>query len=168
MRAVPRQGYIISPITIPEIENVFNLRLTLEPYGVELATEKIDQDTIKLLDELCQVQYLIDDKDSLNTFLMANRDFHMTITKASGNDILISFCKRLHDQSLRMLYLGITLENQSMSWQHGHGEIVKAIKDRDSRKAAEVLYREITDSKKPGAQGGDQKPALAQVNLVPK
>jgi len=168
VHAFPRQGYIITPITLSEIENVFDLRLLLEPHAVRLATPKLDNDQIVALNKLCKVKYLVNDKDSVLAFLLANREFHLIISNSSGNEILAAFCERLHDQSLRMLHLGITLENQSTSWQTGHEEIMAALIARDSDKAAEVLHREIADSKKLVLKAVLKSPALAQVNLVPK
>src|SRR5882757_7422730 len=42
LRAIPRRGYMVTPITLKDIQDVFELRLMLEPAAARMAAGKVD------------------------------------------------------------------------------------------------------------------------------
>ena len=42
VRAIPRRGYLISPVTLKDIQDIFELRLMLEPRAARMAAGNID------------------------------------------------------------------------------------------------------------------------------
>jgi DNA-binding GntR family transcriptional regulator len=48
VRSLPRQGYLVVPITLSDVEELFALRLLLEPAAARLAAGRVDAE--RLLD----------------------------------------------------------------------------------------------------------------------
>ena len=42
VRAIPRRGYMVTPVTLKDIHDVFELRLMLEPAAARMAAGKVD------------------------------------------------------------------------------------------------------------------------------
>src|ERR1700754_954141 len=90
VRIVPRQGYVVTPITLKDVEEVFALRLELEPLSARLAAGKADIDLLNRLERACR-----NDDTSLGIgsrigiFMDANAAFHMAIAECSGNSRLV-------------------------------------------------------------------------------
>src|SRR5205085_4717546 len=55
----PRQGYVVAPITLGDVEELCGLRLVVEPAAVELAAAggRIDTARVVALERLCRVGY---------------------------------------------------------------------------------------------------------------
>ncbi len=51
VESVPRQGYVIVPITLKDVEEVFALRLLLEPAAARLAAGKVDAKALARIDK---------------------------------------------------------------------------------------------------------------------
>src|ERR671926_456781 len=53
VRAIPRRGYMVVPVTLQDIQDVFELRLMLEPAAARLAAGKVNTQRLKSYDEVC-------------------------------------------------------------------------------------------------------------------
>ena len=54
----PRQGYRVSDITLGDVQEVFQMRMLLEPAAAELAAERASADQLKRLSELAEESYV--------------------------------------------------------------------------------------------------------------
>src|SRR5215510_5376137 len=50
VRAIPRRGYMVSPVTVRDIHDVFELRLMLEPAAARMAAGKVDSVRLQAFD----------------------------------------------------------------------------------------------------------------------
>ena len=66
VRVVPRSGYIITPLTIRDIHEVFEFRTILEVAAVRKAAGHVETDRIRQLDKVCRVGYDPDDRKSIS------------------------------------------------------------------------------------------------------
>ena len=89
VRAIPRRGYMVTPVTLKDIQDVFELRLLLEPPAARLAAGKVDAKRLRLLDEICRAGYQSDEPKSIARFLEANKEFHVAIAQAADNARLV-------------------------------------------------------------------------------
>ena len=51
VRAIPRRGYMVMPVTLQDIHDVFELRLMLEPAAARMAAGKVNTQRLKTYDE---------------------------------------------------------------------------------------------------------------------
>jgi DNA-binding GntR family transcriptional regulator len=143
LRAIPRRGYMVTPITLKDIHDVFELRLMLEPAAAHMAAGKVDAQRLRLLDEACRHGYQSSDVTSITRFLEANKALHVAIAQATGNGRLAGMVAQLLDQMTRLLHLGLGLRNRSREMQHEHRALVKALSRGDGETAERISREEI-------------------------
>jgi DNA-binding GntR family transcriptional regulator len=145
VRAIPRRGYMVTAITLKDIQDVFELRLMLEPAAARMAAGRVNAQRLRTLDEACRTGYQPGDVKSITRFLDAIKAFHVAIAQATGNFRLASTIEQLLDEMTRLLHLGLGLRNRSQEMQHEHRTLVKALLRGDGG-TAERLARDQIES----------------------
>jgi DNA-binding GntR family transcriptional regulator len=56
VRSLPRQGYRIAAITLKDVEEVFALRVQLEPLAARLACGRVDVELLRRLEAACRIR----------------------------------------------------------------------------------------------------------------
>jgi len=143
VRAIPRRGYMVMPVTLKDIHDVFELRLMLEPAAARMAAGKIDAQRLRVLDEACRAGYQPQDAKSITRFLNANKAFHVAIAQATGNSRLAAMIEQLLDQMTRLLHLGLGLRNRSQEMQREQRALAKALARGDGGSAERISREQI-------------------------
>ena len=143
VRAIPRRGYMVMPVTLKDIHDVFELRLMLEPAAARMAAGKIDAQRLRVLDEACRAGYQPQDAKSITRFLNANKAFHVAIAQATGNSRLAAMIDQLLDQMTRLLHLGLGLRNRSQEMQREQRALAKALARGDGGSAERISREQI-------------------------
>ena len=99
--AAPRRGHLISPLTMRDVMEIYDLRLLLEPPAAEAAAGAIDPERLDSLRALVEPKVDFDDPASLERFLVANRAIHLAVATAAGNGRAARLVERLLDDSER-------------------------------------------------------------------
>jgi DNA-binding GntR family transcriptional regulator len=147
VRAIPRRGYRVTPITLKDLHDVFELRLMLEPAAARMAAGKVDAQRLRALDEVCRAGYEPGDAKSTSRFLEANKTFHVEIARAAGNARLAGAVEHLLDEMTRLLHLGLGLRNRSQEMQLEHRSLVKALARGDGATAERICREQIEASR---------------------
>jgi DNA-binding GntR family transcriptional regulator len=134
---------VVAPVSVELLEEVYTIRLALDPIAVSLTAQNASQDA---LDELAE--FLGEDVESLSTVqhLHHNRDLHRAIYSACGNSILIQTLDSLWDLSDR--YRMITLQDNTTikSAAAEHAAIVQAVVDRKAELASSLMRDHVAES----------------------
>ena len=147
VRAIPRRGYMVTPVTLKDIHDVFELRLMLEPAAARMAAGKVDAQRLRALDDVYRAGYQTNDAKSITRFLDANKAFHVAIAQATGNCRLATMIAQLLDQMTRLLHLGLGLRNRSQEMQHEHRTLVKALARGDGETAERIAREQIESAR---------------------
>jgi DNA-binding GntR family transcriptional regulator len=138
---LPRHGFVVTPITIASIRELFELRLIAEPQAAALAVGKIDPAKLRTLNR--SPQDAGSDVEQL-AFVESNRAFHREIAIATGNSRLIQLLESLADEMQRLVQIGLfgaegnDAEQRSADAQH---EALIAAFEQGDAKAAEQAAR---------------------------
>lgn len=124
--AVPRQGHRVADVTISDVEEVFDLRLSLEALAAVRACGRVDAERLRGLDAVCAA-YQPDQPASRTVFLRANREFHLAVAEASGNRRLVDFLATLLDHAERAQHIGLAHGQFGDTLTHQHAELVEAL-----------------------------------------
>jgi len=144
---IPNVGYYVRKINLQEIEDLFDLRLILELYAVEMAIGNQTPEDIRLLEELQQdhKNYSIQIYDRRKLILDAA--FHSQIAAMSRNGEIVKELRRIFEHA----YLRSPVERippvRLPIAAAQHEEIVQRIRERDVAGARESLGRHIREAK---------------------
>lgn len=134
---------IVAPLSIEMVEEVYAVRLSLDPLAASLASIKASQEDRRMvLDMALGHQPGLD----LLSHLDRNRALHRAIYSASGNGVLIDILEKLWDLSDR--YRLITLRDHAalVSAQAEHEAIARAVSEGRPDEAAELMREHTTES----------------------
>jgi DNA-binding GntR family transcriptional regulator len=141
VQPVPRHGFVVTPITIVSIRELFELRLMTEPKAAALATGKINIARLRAINS--SPQQAENDAEQL-AFVESNRAFHREIAAAAGNSRLYHLLESLADEMQRLVHLGLfgptgsEAERRSADAQH---EALLAAFEAGDAEAAENAAR---------------------------
>ncbi|SAL27389.1 GntR family transcriptional regulator [Caballeronia sordidicola] len=144
VRSVPRHGYTVVPITLKDVEEVFSLRLILEPEAARFAAGNVDGKALMRIDKAGRANKASRNHGNrIGFFLDANREFHLVIAAASGNERLARSIENLLDEMTRLVALGFTDEGDSPEIADDHRQLVDALVAGDGKLAADITRRHI-------------------------
>jgi len=143
VRSRPRKGYQIAPITVKDVEEVFALRVQLEPMAARLATRRVDTRLLHRLEAACRVEHVGPLPDRIDVFMDANKQFHLAIATATGNERLLRTLSGLMDEMSRLVALGFNVQRVKPEIKHDHNAMIKAFEDHDEKAAETIARRHI-------------------------
>ena len=133
--ALPQRGYLVAPLTLKDLENVFAMRMMLEPPAMRIAAHRIDPETISHLRKIGVDDYVHGDLRSIRRFLALNREFYMTIINCTGNQLLVRTVDQLFDSANRLLFYHMVYSYQGTVVKRGHENLIDALEARDGEAA---------------------------------
>jgi DNA-binding GntR family transcriptional regulator len=143
MRSRPRQGYQIAPVTVKDVEEVFTLREQLEPLAARLAVGRVDLDRLRQLEAACRVPSAAPLPEQIDVFMDANKNFHLAIAEASGNERLLRTLASLMDEMSRLVALGFNVQGVKPEIKHDHNALIEAFAQGDAKRAEFIVRRHI-------------------------
>lgn len=145
VRNIPRHGYEITPITLADVNNLFDLRLIVEPAAVGLAAGRVNVENLRRLDRLFQERGRpVSDPAGL---LSVHRELHGSIARGSDNPQLAVVVERALDASDRLWYFGLRLHNRTEQMAHSHSQMIDALAAGDGERARALSSKQILASK---------------------
>lgn len=141
--ALPRRGYQIAPVTIGDIQEIFQLRALLEPQAVRLAVPRADVAALREIDAVSARGYLAGDRASEEAFLRANKAFHSKLILACGNARLVAVLDDIIDQLERLFHLGLARTMRTTELRSQHEALLAAVEARDADRAAAITADHI-------------------------
>jgi GntR family transcriptional regulator, rspAB operon transcriptional repressor len=132
--AIPNVGYAISPVTLADVREIFELRLLAETHATLRAMEHVTPNDIARLRELDALQNRLREKQSSDIrargrFFHAHRTFHLTVAAMARNQRIHDVIAEALDESQRMQTLdpfSYTPQNL-LPLGNQHGGIIEAL-----------------------------------------
>jgi DNA-binding GntR family transcriptional regulator/predicted metal-dependent enzyme (double-stranded beta helix superfamily) len=140
LHAIPRRGYVITPVTIRDVQDITQVRLLLEPTAARLAAGRVAAEQLARLSALCQVRYTPGER-SRETTVTAHREFHLLIARASGNEKLANLLSGLYDEVERLIHL--CLSRVIPDEMLGYRPLVEALATGDGETASRLMIEQI-------------------------
>lgn len=146
---IPRSGYMVTPVSIRDVLEVFHLRTILEAEAIALAVGNLTDRDIRLLEEnnRRESQLLTDwhengVEEPYQKAYELNAEFHLTIARASGNLRLTALVEQLLHEMERIL-----VRDPNLTGHRQHLGILTAIKDRDPDAARKAMRQHLEETK---------------------
>jgi len=148
LKAEARKATVIAPITLQDVDELYELRLLLEPAAARLAAGRVDQPELARLKALAEQRYVPGNARSTLAFLAANREFHSRVAAATRNSLLARALAELLDRMTRVMHLGLGLRDRTRELTHDHRALVAALARGDGGAAETLARKEIEDSRR--------------------
>ncbi|MGW5641556.1 GntR family transcriptional regulator [Saccharopolyspora sp. NPDC003752] len=140
---VPRRGVIVSELTRPDIEHLFDIREALEVLVFRLAADRATPRDVRRLEKLLERAKAAMAKERHSDVTQINADFHEAVTDLAGNPFLHGMLEPLTGR-LRVL-IGRSHEYERQAAEHAG--LVEALADRDPDRAAALALAHIRTSR---------------------
>lgn len=136
---IPRQGTVVSPISVADVMAQYETRLLIEPYMIKKAMPAIDKKELEQMKALFRQPQT---PDSLKLTPDIDSQFHLYIAKCANNSFLYRLESTLMLNSYRARVLSNRLsQNRFKAARDEHLEIIDAILADD----ADTAMSKMTD-----------------------
>lgn len=141
-----KQGIIINDLSVDRINDIYNLRIALESYNCDQLTKNISQaQTDKLETNLNEMKVIVEDLNVIR-FAELDHDFHIMITRFTGNKEIYRVLLNYYDHLFRITLKHLNKEPERMiKFYEDHIIILDKIKNNDG--AGLVMKRHLEESK---------------------
>lgn len=136
---VPNRGFMVAPISVKDVREIFEARLFYETTLFKLALKWITPADIELLEGYSRVKYDLNEPQAVDFFLEANLNFHLGIARIAGNSRLYWHYARLLDEAQRLIYLDFKNSNIIPMWHSSHQGIIEALRNRDEKSGVRAI-----------------------------
>ena len=137
---MPRRGTYVADLSIRDINEVFEIRTSLESLASGLASERITEDELEKLQRLLvEIGAYIKNGD-MDSIVRTDTEFHDLLYQASRNTRLVGIISNLREQLTRFRTKSMSFPGRLKATLEEHRKIVEAIAQGDekaARKAAE-------------------------------
>jgi DNA-binding GntR family transcriptional regulator len=140
----PRHGLYVADVNAPDLEQLSELRLTLEGLSARLAAQRATDDDIVVLQALRLEQASTPAEDSLRLFDLDHK-FHQAIAQAAHNKYLADSLERLFGLSQRLWYLALPDLGFLPSSVEIHLQLVEAIERQDADRAEQIMRKHVAE-----------------------
>lgn len=139
----PGKGTLVSSLSVREIEEVIDLRATIEP---DLMVKAIDNFTASDLeysaDLLSQFERALEQAE-IQSWGEWNWKFHLSLYRPSGSELAIGIVENLHNINQRYARMQISLTKWELRAKREHRLLLSLARRRDKKRAYEVLEQHI-------------------------
>jgi len=153
VRREPNRGYFTEPISLKEVQEIYEMRELLELSLLPKIINNLDESGIRTLKQALEEHRNASSRVYLNERLLKDMDFHLTLASLSGCTVQQKILKDLFDL-LYLKYRGSVLFVNFMDTvDKAHRDIFDAVTRRNIESARAVLSAHITEVKQHVLEG---------------
>jgi DNA-binding GntR family transcriptional regulator len=139
----PHRGAIVSSLSLAEIEEVFDLRSTLEPDLLRRAMPHLTTYQLDQADEVLDRYAHALETGDVSKWGELNWQFHSTLYAPAERPHTMGIVQRLHQQSDRYLRMQLSLTHGETRANDEHRAIAAAARAGDSKRACSLVRDHI-------------------------
>jgi len=148
VRSEPRRGYRISPITLRDVNEIFDARVVLEPVALKLGTQAMTAHGLEALEPAIRQTRKPETLRSPTAFLAASKELRLAIARTAGNFRVVRMLGQLLDESERVLHLGYLHADLTKVLSKQQERLLAAVRKGDAESAEAESTEQIVDTKK--------------------
>lgn len=142
----PHKGSRVKRLSIKEMQDMLEIRKTLEPLAARLAAENATPELIAALEALHQQSAKMAQEKNYSEYSTLNREFHRQIVEASDNTYLKKILSELLSNERRTKTIfDLFPEVVAISLEE-HQAIIQLLKERKGKEIAKLMLRHKTRS----------------------
>ncbi len=143
---MPRRGTYVADLSIRDINEVFEIRTSLESLASGLAAERITEEELERLQRLLVSIGAHITSGDMEQIVATDTEFHELLYQASRNQRLVGIISNLREQLTRFRTTSMSFPGRLTATLEEHREIVEAIAQGDVRAARKAAERHMERS----------------------
>jgi DNA-binding GntR family transcriptional regulator len=140
---VPNAGVAVPRLSLPEFDDLLQLRMLLEGEAAERGAARLDAAGQKLLGALCKRMARSLARGDANDYLDANEDFHVRLYQAAGSPLLFALIDTLWLKAGPISTQLFDTPDASAVLNDAHEDLMKALGRRDSAGVRRAVEKDI-------------------------
>lgn len=138
LQVIPRRGARVAPLSEKDIHEFYEIKAILEGYAARLAAPRITDKELDKMEHLNTALEKADKEQDYRRAFKLHNEFHEVFLRASGNEQLYQLIRMLVSKFQRFRIL-LTIAGKSENSIAQHYDIVKAFRERNVEKAAQLV-----------------------------
>jgi DNA-binding GntR family transcriptional regulator len=149
----PRKGASVNYFSKEDIENLFELRQTIEEAAAGKIVGTLNPEQIQFIQEtIRQQENCLKDYDE-NLFLEFDRKFHLLIVAGSGNRFMVQTYNHIRNYITIPAREALKKKGRAREVLGEHKAIVRALSGRDAAKTKEAIQNHLANSRLAALEG---------------
>lgn len=144
LEALPRHGLVVKNYTDDDIREIYMIREALESLAAEFSAINATKKDITLLERLISEMDALDDITEAESSYEVHKNFSESYNHASHMPTLIRLIDSLRDQVSRFRNVSLSSAERRKRAREEHRELLKALKERDPKRASELTRIHIS------------------------
>ena len=145
---IPRRGTYVSNMSIKDINDVYEIRISLDTLAAGLAAERISDEELEELQRLLVKVGAAIEKNDMAKVVEADIEFHDVLYKASRNERLRNIINNLREQITVIRGVSMRYPGRLKDTQDEHRRLVECISARNVEKSQEMARIHLENAEK--------------------
>ncbi len=145
---IPRRGTYVSNMSIKDINDVYEIRISLDTLAAGLAAERISDEELEELQRLLVKVGAAIEKNDMAKVVEADIEFHDVLYKASRNERLRNIINNLREQITVIRGVSMRYPGRLKDTQDEHRRLVESISARNVEKSQEMARIHLENAEK--------------------
>ncbi len=138
----PRRGAVVTRLTVEDLQDIYDIRTTLEEMATRLAVPRIEEATLTALNQC--IQEIDKHLNEAVTLVKLNHQFHTTLYAASGRLHLCELVSMLRCRTQHYVYAYISELGGMPQAQEEHRAILEACQRGDVDQTATIMRQHVS------------------------
>lgn len=145
---IPRRGTYVADISLKDITEIYEIRLSLDMLAASLAAERIDATELEEMDRQLLLTGEYSKKMDMPKVVACDSVFHDVLYRAARNERLVSIINNLRDQLTNIRGRSMSQPGRLQDMLKEHRALLDAIASRDPEAAANAARIHIENAEK--------------------
>lgn len=136
---VPNKGVFVKEFTVRDIDEIFDMRIMLETYGIQKSRKNLTNVRRQKLFELLDMLERSCARGDMEKYVQADEELHIRIVELGGNSLVESTYDRVRSMNQQFRVLSLTSHQRFDESMVEHRKLIHALAVGDVVTAEEVL-----------------------------
>jgi DNA-binding GntR family transcriptional regulator len=144
---LPNRGAIVTPVSIAEIDHVFEVLGPLEGLAGQLAAERVNEEQLAEIRTAHVEMLRHHERSNRAEYFRCNQAIHEAISRAAGNPVLLTSYGALNARVRRARYFANVSQERWDKAVAEHEQILEALERRDGARLRGILERHLRNKR---------------------
>jgi DNA-binding GntR family transcriptional regulator len=146
VQSIPGACYLVTPVTMKDIMDLFDLRIVLEEAIALRAARLVTDAQLAELEARAGEKFSLESEEDLARWYEMNLEFHLYMARIARNERLASALRVTLEEVSRFLIMDKEMYSRTDELVVHHHKIIAALRQRDGILAARITIEDIESS----------------------